>query len=77
MASLIFIFSLALLTDSFMILSFLAQNKLCFIQFTKKMGSSEINRGMEKLSSLDYKVEISMLLFFILVLYCIHYSWTQ
>ncbi|XP_055983048.1 WD repeat-containing and planar cell polarity effector protein fritz homolog [Sorex fumeus] len=46
----------ALLTDNFIILSFLAQNKLCFIQFTKKMGSPEINRRLEKLSSLDYKI---------------------
>ncbi|XP_054557593.1 WD repeat-containing and planar cell polarity effector protein fritz homolog isoform X3 [Talpa occidentalis] len=46
----------ALLTDSFIILSFLAQSKLCFIQFTKKMGSPDINRRLEKLSALDYKI---------------------
>nr|KAF6329449.1 WD repeat containing planar cell polarity effector [Pipistrellus kuhlii] len=46
----------ALLTDSFIILSFLAQNKLCFIQFTKKMGSPDINKRLEKLSALDYKI---------------------
>ncbi|CAH7002149.1 Wdpcp [Phodopus roborovskii] len=46
----------ALLTDSFIILSFLAQNKLCFIQFTKKMDSLDANKRLEKLSALDYKV---------------------
>ncbi|XP_023380008.1 WD repeat-containing and planar cell polarity effector protein fritz homolog isoform X4 [Pteropus vampyrus] len=46
----------ALLTDSFIILSFLAQNKLCFIQFTKKMDSPDVNKRLEKLSALDYKV---------------------
>ncbi|XP_066123325.1 WD repeat-containing and planar cell polarity effector protein fritz homolog isoform X2 [Saccopteryx bilineata] len=46
----------ALLTDSFIILSFLAQNKLCFIQFTKKMGSPDVNKRLEKLSTLDYKI---------------------
>ncbi|XP_016079678.1 PREDICTED: WD repeat-containing and planar cell polarity effector protein fritz homolog [Miniopterus natalensis] len=46
----------ALLTDSFIILSFLAQNKLCFIQFTKKMGSPDVNKRLEKLSALDYKI---------------------
>ncbi|XP_045644041.1 WD repeat-containing and planar cell polarity effector protein fritz homolog isoform X2 [Ursus americanus] len=46
----------ALLTDNFIILSFLAQNKLCFIQFTKKMGSPDTNKRLEKLSALDYKV---------------------
>lgn len=50
----------ALLTDSFIIFSFLAQNKLCFIQFTKKMCSPDINKRLEKLSALDYKVEISI-----------------
>ncbi|GAB5569655.1 WD repeat-containing and planar cell polarity effector protein fritz homolog isoform X2 [Prionailurus iriomotensis] len=45
----------ALLTDNFIILSFLAQNKLCFIQFTKKMGSPDVNKRLEKLSALDYK----------------------
>lgn len=46
----------ALLTDSFIILSFLAQNKLCFIQFTKKMDSLDVNKKPEKLSALDYKI---------------------
>ncbi|XP_044628484.1 WD repeat-containing and planar cell polarity effector protein fritz homolog isoform X4 [Equus asinus] len=46
----------ALLTDSFIILSFFAQNKLCFIQFTKKMGSPDVNKRLEKLSALDYKI---------------------
>uniref|UniRef100_A0A452V5Y7 WD repeat containing planar cell polarity effector n=1 Tax=Ursus maritimus TaxID=29073 RepID=A0A452V5Y7_URSMA len=46
----------ALLTDNFIILSFLAQNKLCFIQFTKKMGSPDTNKRLEKLSALDYKI---------------------
>ncbi|XP_073905947.1 WD repeat-containing and planar cell polarity effector protein fritz homolog isoform X8 [Castor canadensis] len=46
----------ALFTDSFIILSFLAQNKLCFIQFMKKMDSSDVNKRLEKLSALDYKI---------------------
>ncbi|XP_017169924.1 WD repeat-containing and planar cell polarity effector protein fritz homolog isoform X6 [Mus musculus] len=46
----------ALLTDSFIILSFLAQNKLCFIQFTKKMDSLDGNKRLEKLSALDLKI---------------------
>ncbi|XP_030884062.1 WD repeat-containing and planar cell polarity effector protein fritz homolog isoform X1 [Leptonychotes weddellii] len=46
----------ALLTDNFIILSFLTQNKLCFIQFTKKMGSPDTNKRLEKLSALDYKI---------------------
>ncbi|XP_063085573.1 WD repeat-containing and planar cell polarity effector protein fritz homolog isoform X3 [Cavia porcellus] len=46
----------ALLTDSFILLSFLAQNKLCFIQFTKKMDSLDVNKRLEKLSALDYKI---------------------
>ncbi|KAM9212802.1 WD repeat-containing and planar cell polarity effector protein fritz homolog isoform 1-T1 [Dugong dugon] len=46
----------ALLTDSFIILSFLAQNKLCLIQFTKKIGSPDVNKRLEKLSALDYKI---------------------
>ncbi|XP_058523858.1 WD repeat-containing and planar cell polarity effector protein fritz homolog isoform X4 [Ochotona princeps] len=46
----------ALLTDNFIILSFLAQNKLCFIQFAKKMDSPDVNKRLEKLSALDYKV---------------------
>ncbi|KAM6180336.1 WD repeat-containing and planar cell polarity effector protein fritz homolog [Erethizon dorsatum] len=46
----------ALLTDSFILLSFLEQNKLCFIQFTKKMDSLDVNKRLEKLSALDYKI---------------------
>ncbi|XP_045150038.1 WD repeat-containing and planar cell polarity effector protein fritz homolog isoform X2 [Echinops telfairi] len=46
----------ALLTDSFIILSFLAQNKLCFIQFAKKIVSPDVNKRLEKLSALDYKI---------------------
>ncbi|XP_058523856.1 WD repeat-containing and planar cell polarity effector protein fritz homolog isoform X3 [Ochotona princeps] len=46
----------ALLTDNFIILSFLAQNKLCFIQFAKKMDSPDVNKRLEKLSALDYKI---------------------
>nr|XP_019573395.1 PREDICTED: WD repeat-containing and planar cell polarity effector protein fritz homolog isoform X3 [Rhinolophus sinicus] len=42
--------------DSFIILSFLAQNKLCFIQFAKKMGSPDVNKRLEKLSALEYKI---------------------
>ncbi|XP_001512974.3 WD repeat-containing and planar cell polarity effector protein fritz homolog isoform X1 [Ornithorhynchus anatinus] len=46
----------AVLTDNFIILSFLEQNKLCFIQFTKKAGSPDLNKRMEKLSTLDCKI---------------------
>ncbi|XP_043911451.1 WD repeat-containing and planar cell polarity effector protein fritz homolog [Protopterus annectens] len=46
----------AVLTDSFMILSFLEKTKLCFIQFTKKQGSPDISKRMEKLSTLDLKI---------------------
>ncbi|XP_006863065.1 PREDICTED: WD repeat-containing and planar cell polarity effector protein fritz homolog [Chrysochloris asiatica] len=46
----------ALLTDSFIILSFWAQNKLCFIQFTKKINSLDVDKRLEKLSALDYKI---------------------
>uniref|UniRef100_A0A8C3P5D0 WD repeat containing planar cell polarity effector n=1 Tax=Chrysemys picta bellii TaxID=8478 RepID=A0A8C3P5D0_CHRPI len=46
----------AVLTDSFIILSFWEQNKLCFIQFTKKTGSPDVNKRLEKLSSLDFKI---------------------
>ncbi|XP_068088454.1 WD repeat-containing and planar cell polarity effector protein fritz homolog isoform X2 [Hyperolius riggenbachi] len=46
----------AVFTDTFIILSFLKENKLCLIQFTKKTGSPDINRQMEKLSSLDMKI---------------------
>lgn len=57
----IFICFSAVLTDSFIILSFWEQNKLCFIQFTKKTGSPDINKRLEKLSSLDFKVQLSMM----------------
>uniref|UniRef100_A0A8C8R529 WD repeat containing planar cell polarity effector n=1 Tax=Pelusios castaneus TaxID=367368 RepID=A0A8C8R529_9SAUR len=46
----------AVLTDSLIILSFWEQNKLCFIQFTKKTGSPDVNKRLEKLSSLDFKI---------------------
>ncbi|XP_053236299.1 WD repeat-containing and planar cell polarity effector protein fritz homolog isoform X4 [Podarcis raffonei] len=46
----------AVLTDSFMILSFWEQSKLCFIQFTKKANSPDANIKLEKLSSLDFKI---------------------
>ncbi|XP_033001503.1 WD repeat-containing and planar cell polarity effector protein fritz homolog isoform X3 [Lacerta agilis] len=46
----------AVLTDSFMILSFWEQSKLCFIQFTKKTNSPDANIKLEKLSSLDFKI---------------------
>ncbi|XP_069811387.1 WD repeat-containing and planar cell polarity effector protein fritz homolog isoform X2 [Dendropsophus ebraccatus] len=46
----------AVFTDTFIILSFLKENKLCLIQFAKKTGSPDINRDLEKLSSLDMKI---------------------
>ncbi|KAJ6659569.1 hypothetical protein lerEdw1_018538 [Lerista edwardsae] len=46
----------AVLTDSFMILSFWEQSKLCFIQFAKKANSPDVNKKLEKLSSLDVKI---------------------
>ncbi|NXI63629.1 FRITZ protein, partial [Anseranas semipalmata] len=46
----------AILTDNFIILSFEDHNQLCFIQFTKKMGSPDVNRRLEKLSCLDVKI---------------------
>ncbi|NXA16023.1 FRITZ protein, partial [Sapayoa aenigma] len=46
----------AVLTDNFIILSFEDHNQLCFIQFTKKMGSPDVNRRPEKLSCLDFKI---------------------
>ncbi|KAM9316817.1 WD repeat-containing and planar cell polarity effector protein fritz homolog [Gastrophryne carolinensis] len=46
----------AVFTDTFIIMSFLKENKLCFIQFTKKTGSPDMHRQLEKLSSLDMKV---------------------
>ncbi|KAM9070963.1 WD repeat-containing and planar cell polarity effector protein fritz homolog [Sarcophilus harrisii] len=46
----------AILTDSFIILSFLEQNKLCYIQFTKKLDSPDVNKRFEKLSTSEYKI---------------------
>ncbi|XP_044310351.1 WD repeat-containing and planar cell polarity effector protein fritz homolog isoform X1 [Varanus komodoensis] len=46
----------AVLTDSFMILSFSEQSKLCFIQFTKTTSSPDVNKKLEKLSALDFKI---------------------
>lgn len=62
------LFFKALFTDNFIILSFLAQNKLCFIQFTKKVGSPDINKRLEKLSALDYKVVISIYTVILLII---------
>ncbi|NXK24247.1 FRITZ protein, partial [Arenaria interpres] len=46
----------AVLTDNFIILSFEDRNQLCFIQFTKKMDSPDVNKRLEKLSCLDFKI---------------------
>ncbi|XP_054857679.1 WD repeat-containing and planar cell polarity effector protein fritz homolog isoform X1 [Eublepharis macularius] len=46
----------AVLTDSFMILSFWEQTKLCLIHFTKKASSPDVNKRLEKISSLDFKI---------------------
>ncbi|XP_010281632.1 PREDICTED: WD repeat-containing and planar cell polarity effector protein fritz homolog [Phaethon lepturus] len=46
----------AVLTDNFIILSFEDHNQLCFIQFTRKMDSSDVNKRLEKLSCLDFKI---------------------
>ncbi|XP_007428481.1 WD repeat-containing and planar cell polarity effector protein fritz homolog [Python bivittatus] len=46
----------AVLTDSFMIFSFWEQSKLCFIQFTKKANSPDVNKRLEKLSNFDFKI---------------------
>ncbi|XP_062427221.1 WD repeat-containing and planar cell polarity effector protein fritz homolog [Rhea pennata] len=46
----------AVLTDSFIVLSFGDHNQLCFIQFTKKMGSLDVSKRLEKLSCLDFKI---------------------
>uniref|UniRef100_A0ABM5GQN6 WD repeat-containing and planar cell polarity effector protein fritz homolog isoform X2 n=1 Tax=Pogona vitticeps TaxID=103695 RepID=A0ABM5GQN6_9SAUR len=46
----------AVLTDTFMILSFWEQSKLCFIQFTKKANSPDVNKKLEKISSMDFKI---------------------
>ncbi|XP_051639603.1 WD repeat-containing and planar cell polarity effector protein fritz homolog isoform X3 [Manacus candei] len=46
----------AVLTDNFIILSFEDHSQLCFIQFTKKMDSPDVNKRLEKLSCLDFKI---------------------
>ncbi|NXA40800.1 FRITZ protein, partial [Eudromia elegans] len=46
----------AVLTDNFIVLSFGDHNQLCFIQFTKKMGSPDATKRLEKLSCLDFKI---------------------
>ncbi|XP_027753954.1 WD repeat-containing and planar cell polarity effector protein fritz homolog isoform X2 [Empidonax traillii] len=46
----------AVLSDNFIILSFEDHNQLCFIQFTKKMDSPDVNKRLEKLSCLDLKI---------------------
>ncbi|NXG03939.1 FRITZ protein, partial [Sakesphorus luctuosus] len=46
----------AVLTDNFIILSFEDHNQLCFIQFTRKMDSPDVNKRLEKLSCLDLKI---------------------
>ncbi|XP_007890535.2 WD repeat-containing and planar cell polarity effector protein fritz homolog isoform X1 [Callorhinchus milii] len=46
----------AVLADNFLILAFLENSKLCFVQFTKKSGSPDISRRVEKLSSSDLKI---------------------
>ncbi|NXC39357.1 FRITZ protein, partial [Penelope pileata] len=47
----------AVLSDSFIILSFEDYNQLCFVQFTKKMESPNVNRRRtEKLSCLELKI---------------------
>ncbi|XP_053919046.1 WD repeat-containing and planar cell polarity effector protein fritz homolog isoform X3 [Cuculus canorus] len=46
----------AILTDNFIILSFEDHNQLCFIQFTKKVDSPDVNKRLEKLSCLDFKI---------------------
>ncbi|XP_048791917.1 WD repeat-containing and planar cell polarity effector protein fritz homolog isoform X1 [Lagopus muta] len=46
-----------ILSDNFIILSFEDYNQLCFVQFTKKMDSPDVNRRKhEKLSCLDFKI---------------------
>ncbi|NXF07757.1 FRITZ protein, partial [Smithornis capensis] len=52
----------AVLADNFIILSFEDHNQLCFIQFTKKMGSPDVNRRLEKLSCLDFKISYTDML---------------
>ncbi|KAM9655104.1 WD repeat-containing and planar cell polarity effector protein fritz homolog isoform 2-T5 [Morphnus guianensis] len=52
----------AVLTDNFIILSFEDHNQLCFIQFTKKMDSPDVNKKLEKLSCLDFKISYTDIL---------------
>ncbi|XP_041038845.1 WD repeat-containing and planar cell polarity effector protein fritz homolog [Carcharodon carcharias] len=46
----------AVLADNFMIIAFLETSKLCFVQFTKKQSSPDVDRRIEKLSSSDLKI---------------------
>ncbi|XP_070588637.1 WD repeat-containing and planar cell polarity effector protein fritz homolog isoform X2 [Erythrolamprus reginae] len=46
----------AVLIDTFMIFSFWEQNKLCFIQLSKKPNSPDVNKRLEKLSNFDFKI---------------------
>lgn len=46
----------AVLADTFMVITFLETSKLCFVQFTKKQSSPDVNKRMEKLSSSDLKI---------------------
>uniref|UniRef100_A0A8C0B3Y1 WD repeat containing planar cell polarity effector n=1 Tax=Buteo japonicus TaxID=224669 RepID=A0A8C0B3Y1_9AVES len=52
----------AVLTDNFIILSFEDHNQLCFIQFTKKMDSPDVNKKLEKISCLDFKISYTDIL---------------
>ncbi|NXP56350.1 FRITZ protein, partial [Heliornis fulica] len=52
----------AVLTDNFLILSFEDHKQLCFIQFTKKMDSPDVNKKLEKLSCLDLKISYTDIL---------------
>ncbi|XP_051775644.1 WD repeat-containing and planar cell polarity effector protein fritz homolog isoform X2 [Erpetoichthys calabaricus] len=44
------------LADTFMILTFLEKNKVCYVQFTKKQSSPDLSRRLEKLSISELKV---------------------
>lgn len=58
-----------ILSDNFIILSFEDYNQLCFVQFTKKMDSPDVNRRKhEKLSCLDFKVLLSIVTVYITVI---------
>ncbi|XP_066552952.1 WD repeat-containing and planar cell polarity effector protein fritz homolog isoform X2 [Amia ocellicauda] len=46
----------AVLTDRFMILTFLEKNKVCYIHLTKKQSSPDISKRLEKLSFSELKV---------------------